>query len=78
MNSPYSTSPSDKPQLLAADPARAYVYAYAGSLTTGLAPYLYGNLEEILSRSATSLDARQLADAQARGRRLFEQCCSKR
>lgn len=74
----YSEQTSGKPQLFAADPAQSYVYAYAGSLTRGLPPIRYNNFEWILSESAKSLDAHQLADAQARGRRIYEQCCSQR
>lgn len=74
----YSANTSITPRLFSPDPVQSYVYAYAGSLTRGLAPVLYGNLDAIMTDGAKSLDARQLADAQARGRRLYEECCSAR
>lgn len=71
----YSDGSGREPRLFAADPFQSYLYAYAGSLSHGLAPVQYGNLEALMDESAKSLDARRLADAQARGRRLYEQCC---
>lgn len=71
----YSAKPATALRLFAADPLQSYLYAYAGSLTHGLAPVQYGNLEAVMDESAKSLDARRLADAQARGRRIYEQCC---
>ncbi|MBO9661326.1 hypothetical protein [Dokdonella sp.] len=74
----YSADAADAPRLYPPDPVQSYLYAYAGSLARGLTPVLYGNLDAIMAESAKSLDARQLAEAQTRGRRTYEQCCSAR
>ena len=65
---------SGKPEIYPFDPAQAYAYAYAGTL----AGISRGNdLDEVLSETARSLDGRQLADAEARGRGIDEKCCEK-
>jgi hypothetical protein len=65
-------SPSAHPTIYPVDPTKAYAYAYAGTLA-GVA---HGReLDDIIEREARSLDGRQLAEAEAEGRRIFEKCC---
>jgi hypothetical protein len=64
---------SAKAEIYPVDPAKAYAYAYAGTL----AGISRGNdLDRIMSETAASLDGRQLATAEAEGRRIYDKCCA--
>lgn len=62
------------PRVFGVDPVQSYAYAYAGTLA-GISRR--GDLDWVMSKSAESLDARQLAEAQALGHRIYERCCDK-
>lgn len=68
----YFESSGNTPSVYAADASQAYAYAYASTLAGVSRP---GDLEWVMSKSAESLDARQLADAQAKGHAIYERCC---
>lgn len=70
----YFKGSGNAPPLFAVDPFQSYAYAYAGTLA-GVSKR--GDLDLVMSQNAESLDARQLADAQAQGRRIYERCCMK-
>ena len=57
------------------DPAKAYAYAYAGTL----AGISRGNdLDRTMEETTRLLDAQQLSEAEAAGRRIYEKCCHPR
>ena len=61
------------PRLYAPDAFLAYTYAYAG-LQAGT-PQRGNSLDWIVAQSAQSLDAQQLAGAQAKAAQIYEVCC---
>jgi hypothetical protein len=61
------------PRLYAPDAFQAYAYAYAG-LQAGT-PQRGNSLDWIVTQSAKSLDAQQLAGAQAKAAQIYEACC---
>ncbi|MEO7431475.1 MAG: hypothetical protein ABIR62_05510, partial [Dokdonella sp.] len=65
---------SDAASLYPVDPAKAYAYAYAGTLA-GLGTSTLPSWT--LSDNAELLDAHQLGEAEAAGRRIYAQCCLK-
>jgi hypothetical protein len=67
-------SDSAHPKIYAFDPSKVYTYAYAGTL----AGISRGNdLDRLMEEVAGSLDSRQLAEAEAAGRRIYETCCAR-
>lgn len=62
------------PRVFGVDPLQSYAYAYAGTLA-GVSNR--GDLDWVMSKNAESLDARQLAEAQALGHGIYERCCDK-
>lgn len=60
------------PTIYPMDPAKAYAYAYAGTL----AGISRGNdLDRTMEETARLLDGKQLAEAEASGRRIYASCC---
>lgn len=68
----YFETTGNTPSVFAPDAIQSYAYAYAGTLAGVSRP---GDLEWVMSTSAESLDASQLAEAQAEGRLIYERCC---
>jgi hypothetical protein len=66
-------SPSGHPTIYPDEPSEAYAYAYASTLA-GLSRGRW--VDDLMERAARSLDGKQLAAAEAKGRRLYEQCCA--
>lgn len=64
-------APSAHPTIYPDEPSEAYAYAYASTLAGGARGR---SMDDLMERSARSLDGEHLAAAEAEGRRLYEQC----
>jgi len=68
----YANSSSPAPRLYAADASLSYAYAYASLLAGAIAQPTF---DWMMSNRGDTMNAHQLAAAQAQGQRIYERCC---